>query len=911
MFRRIFPTVWLFPLLLLLGPLSSARADIQPPEQFFGFRIGTDGELARYGKIVEYFEHIAADSDRVIFEELGKSTLGAPYVMATISSPENLANLDRLIEINRRLADPRGLTPDDAKALAREGRPMYLVYASIHATEVGNTQALAEVLHRLATESSREIQELLDNIVILMIPSQNPDGQVMVVDHWNDLKGTRYSRRSPDLYHPYVGHDNNRDWFMFTQEETRLVIEKVHKVYKPQLTHDMHQMGSTGARIFVPPFQDPHDPNIHPILIQEQAQIGMAMASALIGEGKTGVSFNAQYDMWTPARQYMVYHGQPRILTEIASVNLTDLFVNPDGAGVPLGPQERLWNFPVPYSLGEWRLRRIVDYGSTALIAGLTHMAKYRVTWLENFYKVHRDWVERTDGPFAFILPAEQRDPFETFELFDTLHFAEVEIHRARSSFTASGQRYDAGSWVIRTAQPYGAFAKTMLEKQVYPDLRLFPSGPPKPPYDITAQTLGLLMGVDVRQVDAPFRADLELLDHIAPRSSGIPSGAGWAYAFGPESNAAFMAVAKLQAADVPIFRSSQSFSSNGAEFAEGTWIVAPTRDARGILEDVSDSTGLAIAGLDSAVDVDGYRLKSQTRIGLWKAANNMPAGWMMWLFEQYGFNFDTVEAMDFDDDLADRYDVIVLPAGTTRNTIINGLDRTQHGEEWRWAFGVGESGWDALAQWVRDGGHLIALGNSTETARQLLDLPIEAVLPPPERRGRTLRSDGPRVPSSEVTRALRDTFQSPAALIETLRSSVVGNNSLFYCPGSLLANEFDPTHPIGYGMPASWPVFFRFDQAYRLRPSFDIQAEVVARYPDTGEMVASGWLLGGDLLRDQANMISFDVGRGSVVTMGSQVAFRTQPRATFKLLFNALYHGPSTKVSAIELAELTTASAP
>ena len=899
---RRFPSLLsLVGALLLVAQAAPARADLQTPDQFFGFRIGTDGELARYVKIVEYFEHVANDSDRVRFEELGKATRGAPYVMATISSPANLANLDRIIEINRRLADPRGLSEEDAMALAREGRPIYLVYASIHATEVGNTQALTEVLHRLATESSPEIQELLDNMVVLMIPSQNPDGQVMVVDHWNDTKGTAYTRRFPDLYHPYVGHDNNRDWFMFTQRETRLVIEKVHKVYKPQLTHDMHQMGSNGARIFVPPFMDPHDPNIHPILVQGQAQIGMAMASALIGEGKTGVSFNAQYDMWTPARQYMVYHGQPRILTEIASANLADPYVNPAGEDRPLGPQERRWNFPAPYDSGEWRLRQIVDYGSTALVAGLTHMAKYRVTWLENFYKVHRDWVNHADGPFGFVIPADQRDPFETYELLDTLHFAEVEIHRARAAFSAGGREYDAGSWVVKVAQPYGAFAKTMLEKQIYPDLRLFPGGLPQPPYDITAQTLGLLMGVDVDQIDAPFEANLELLDTIAPRDAAMPSRPRWAYAIGPESNAGFMAVARLQAGDVPVFRTADGFSAEGRTFPPGTWIVPSTADARRALEPVVRATGLSVAALDAAVEGEAFELKPSTRIGLWKAANNMPAGWMTWLFEQYGFAFETISSTDFDGNLADKYDVIVLPAGTTRSAIVNGLDPSQHGETWRRLFGVGESGWAQLADWVRDGGHLVALGSSVETARALLDLPIEKVLPEPERRRAARpRTGGPSVPASEVTRVLREAFQSPAVLAETLSSRVVRNNSLFYCPGSLLANEFDASHPIGFGMPSAWPVFFRFDQAYRLKPSFEIASRVVARYPETGDLVASGWLLGGDLLRDQANVVAFEVGDGTVVTLGNQAAFRTQPRATFKLLFNALFHGPSTTVDRI-----------
>ncbi len=237
----------LVSLVVLAAP--GVAQPVQTPQQFFGFEIGTDGEMARYPKVLEYFQHLAASSDRVTFEELGKSTMGHPYVLVKISSPENLARIDRLVEITGRLADPRGLSETEAMALVDEGVPFYLLFSTIHATEVGNGQAIIEIAHRMATEDSAEIQQILDNTVLLLVPSQNPDGQVLVIDHWYNNKGTGYDRRYPDLYHKYVGHDDNRDWFMFTQVETRLAIEKVQNVYNPQLTHDMHQMGSTGARI--------------------------------------------------------------------------------------------------------------------------------------------------------------------------------------------------------------------------------------------------------------------------------------------------------------------------------------------------------------------------------------------------------------------------------------------------------------------------------------------------------------------------------------------------------------------------------------------------------------------------------------------------------------------------------------
>ena len=887
-----------------LAPAVDAQP-IPHPTDYFGFEIGTDGEMARYPKILEYLQLLADRSDRIEYEERGTTTLGNPYVLATISAPGNLARMDRLVEINHRLNDPRGLSEADAMALAREGVPFYFLYATIHSTEVGNTQTIVNIAHRMATEQWSEITETLDNVVLLVVPSQNPDGQVLVIDHWYETKGTAYDRTYPDLYHHYTGHDDNRDWFMFTQRETRLALD-IHRELKPQVTHDMHQMGSTGARIFVPPFQDPHDPNIHPLLLEGQARIGTAMAAALIAEEKGGVVYDQQYDLWAPARQYMLYHGQPRILTEIASARLADPFVNAAGPDVPLGPQEARVNFPLPYNSGVWRLGDIVDYGFTAVFAALEQMAKYRTTWMANYYRVHRDWVDRDEAPYAFVVSADQRDPFETYELLELLHTGEVEIHQARSSFATGDQRYPAGSWVIQLAQPAGAFAKTMLERQVYPDLRYYPGGPPIPPYDVTAQTLGMLMGVDVDQIDEPVRANLELLDEITPRRAPMPTAPGWGYLVEPGSNAGFLAAARLQQAGVPLYRAGESFESNGRTYAPGTWLVPPSPDAADILASVSRDTGLVVGGAADAPDVAGFRWRAPTRVGLWRAANNMPGDWMRWLFEQYELGHTEVSSLDFDGDLSDKYDVIVLPAGTTRGQIVSGLDPERHDDTWRWGYGVGDTGWRKLAQWVRDGGTLVALGSAVSTARELLDLPIEPVLP--QRRGRPAPppapGDGPR-DTEDGTAGLRETFQSPARLLETLRDQVVEATSLFYCPGSLLKHEFNPSHPVAFGMPERWPVFFRFDQAYRLTPSFDIAAETVSRYPDEEDMVASGWLLGDELLRNQANVVAFAVDEGSVVTLGSQIAFRTQTRGTFKLLFNAIFQGPAEAVSAAELARL------
>jgi hypothetical protein len=329
------------------GAVEAAKAagGIPTPEQYFGFQIGSDGHLATWDKMVPYYQLVASKSNRFNFEEVGKTTLGNPYVMLTISSPKNLANLDNLVEISNKLADPRGLSPTDAENLARTGVPFYYVQAGIHSTEVGNSQATLEWVYRLATEQSDYINNILDNLVILLVPCQNPDGLVLVNDYFTATAGTNYTRTYPDLYHKYCGHDDNRDWFMLTQIESKLNLTIQNK-YKPQVFQDSHQAGSSAPRMFTPPYLSPYDVNIDPITVQQTDLLGLAMQRGMTAAGMKGVGWGAEYDYWTPSRQYCVYHGAVRMLTEAASCsNLAYPLVSTK----PIGQQTTDINFIEPY----------------------------------------------------------------------------------------------------------------------------------------------------------------------------------------------------------------------------------------------------------------------------------------------------------------------------------------------------------------------------------------------------------------------------------------------------------------------------------------------------------------------------------------------------------------------------------
>jgi hypothetical protein len=339
--------------------------------------------------------------------------------------------------------------------------------------------------------------------------------------------------------------------------------------------------------------------------------------------------------------------------------------------------------------------------------------------------------------------------------------------------------------------------------------------------------------------------------------------------------------------------------------------VIPSTTASQPIVEKYGKELGIAVAGVEAPPSVEGERLKPNTKVGLYKAAGNMPAGWQMWMLEQYGINHEVMKSQDFAGDLNAKYDVIILPSGTTKLRMVNGLNaKTNDPAEWSWAFGIGDAGWANLKKFVENGGTLLAIGSAVETARDLLDLPIERVLPqaPPRFGGQQQTTAAANQSAASAEQELKDAFTSPARLMQTLRDKVADPQSLFYCPGALLNNEFDPNNPIAWGMPASWPVFFDDDQAYRIRPGFGIDTKVVSRYPRE-KVLASGWLLGEEYLKDQANILSFKVGKGNVVTYGSQVDFRAQPRATWKLIFNGIFHGPATPVTAAQMGRESSAA--
>ena len=493
---------------------TAQNKTVPAPEEVLGFRPGDDRKLASWAQVVEYFQRLAATSDRVKFEEIGKSTMGRPFVYATISAPENLRRIDDFKNIQRQLADPRTLgSPANpvladrkARALIARGKTIIAITCGIHSTEVGSYLSSMLIAYRLASSNEPEIQEILKNTIILLVPSTNPDGVDIVNDWYQKTLSTPYEGTDPpELYHKYTGHDDNRDWYAFTQVETQLVVDKILNVWHPQIVHDIHQQGQFGSRLFLPPYMPPVEPNVPKQIVEGYTELGNYIAKEMRGAGFKGITTDSTYDAWSPSRAYSHYHGGVRILSETASAKLaTPITLKFDQLrpGEGYDPRKETPNFGPVWQGGEWHLRDITNHMTTAAFFLLKHAAENREHWLKRFYEIEKEAVRpRKEGElFGFEITPSKRGII----LNHILRTAGVEIEYGRP-INASNDRSSHLTEYLRLAQPYGSFAKALLEAQRYPNLR-DSSGRPIAPYDVTAHTLPLLLNVEVKRLLQPVK---------------------------------------------------------------------------------------------------------------------------------------------------------------------------------------------------------------------------------------------------------------------------------------------------------------------------------------------------------------------------------------------------------------------
>ena len=848
---------------LLTAPLGGqAPAAIPTPEAAFGFRMGTDRELADWPGLQRYFEAVAVASDRVEIVDAGPSTDGRRLIAAVVSAPENIARLEQIRANALRLADPRTLDEPAAMALAERQPVIVALGMSIHATEIGATQAAPELLHTLATSRDPEVLRSLREVVLILFPSLNPDGHVITVDWYRQWKGTEFEGSNmPWLYHRYAGHDINRDAFMMNMAENRSLADFFYRRWHPQVFLTMHQMGPRGARFFVPPNLDPIDRNYDPLIWRTAGLLGHAMALSLEQDGHSGVLQNALYDYYWPGYEDSapLGHNTVTILTEAASVRMASpITVAPDqltgGRGFP--DHSPSTTFPNPWPGGDWRLRDIVNYDLSAARGMLGAAARYREELVRNFYRMGKRQVELglKGGPFAFIIPPGQFDPHAARKLEQLLLEGAVEIRRTVEPFRVADTVYPQGSDIILMAQPFRAYAKTLLETQQYPVRRLAPGAQVDRPYDVAGWTLPLQMNVKVDRIDQYFEPPTTTgLDRasIAPARIWGDTRKPAFYVIDGRGNGASLAINRLQKAGARVSWLASAMEIQGYTYQPGALVVVEARGVREAVAGVARDLGLRVTAATTRPPPDARPL-GRARIALYKPwVESIDEGWTRWLLEQYEFPFENITDADIRrGGLRARFDAIVIPDQGADRLIAGHPAGTMPPE---YVGGLGTEGAEMIRQFVTGGGTLVTLDSASELAINLLGAPV-----------------------TDVTRGLPPTE--------------------FFCPGSVIKLELDPD-PLTYGVPRETAGFCAFSGAFDLAPAAPTAAagaavptaRIIGRYAKSGVQL-SGWLEGEGVIAGKGAMVEVTAGLGRAILFAFRPQHRAQSHATFRLFFNALH---------------------
>ena len=911
------------------------------PKEALGFNIGDDYQMANYTQLEAYWKKLASESPRMKLEVMGPTAEGRPQYMAIITSPENMKKLDRYKEIARRLALAEGLTDDQAHALAAEGKAVVWIDGGLHATETVGSQQLMEMVYQMVSRTDPETMRLLNDVILLCVPA-NPDGQELVANWY--MREKEPARRSfanlPVLYHKYIGHDDNRDSYMSAMPETTNMNRVMFTEWFPQIMYNHHQSGPAGTVIFMPPFRDPFNYNFDPLVPLGIEMVATAMHSRLVAEGKGGsvMRTGANYSTWWNGglRTVAYFHNIVGILTEIIG--------SPTPMNIPLVPEKQLpqGDWPLPIAPQQWHYRQSIDYDVTNNRAILDIASRYRETWLYNIYQMGRNSIERgsrdnwtvtpkriaalqeaaakaqpaggggrggrgaapTSGgdappgadspagfggrgggvpaelyntvlhdpkmrdPRGYIIPSDQADFPTAVEFVNALIKNGITILKATSPFQAAGKTYPAGSLVVKTAQAFRPHVMDMFEPQDHPNDFRYPGGPPNRPYDITGWTLAYQMGVKFDRLnhgfDGPFTKVGGLLPPPPANVEGTANAAG--YLVSHKVNNAFVLTNRLLKANCDVYW----LKADGG----GIWIPSSAA-ARPIVERGAKELGVAAQALAKAPAGEALKLKP-IRIGLFdQYGGSMPSGWTRWIFEQYEFPFELVFPPALDaGDLKSRFDVIVFPDGTLRRGgggrgggFGAGPNPESIPEPYRSRLGriTEDKTIPQLKKFVEAGGTLVAVGSSSSGAGEYFGLPVKNYLVEkgPDGRDRALPAEK------------------------------------FYIPGSLLKMNVDNTNPLAYGMPDALDVFYDNSPVFRLEPSAALKRTSAVGWFTGTSVLDSGWAWGQPYLDGGTAVAEASVGEGKVVLIGPEVTFRSQPRAAFKLLFNALYFGSAKAAAA------------
>ncbi len=897
--------------LALLGAVpSAAQLPVTTPRQQLGKGLGDDYFLASYRQLADYWRKIDAESDRVRLEQIGTTSEGRPMLMAIITSPENHARIGRFQEIARKLAMAEELSETEARALAEEGRAVVWIDGGLHASEVLGAQQLMELVYELASGTDAETVRFLRDVIVLAVHA-NPDGHDLLANWYMRRSDTlqRSTRGFPRLYHKYIGHDNNRDSFMASQLETRAMDSVMFRAWHPQIMYNHHQSAPDGTIMFAPPFRDPFNYNFDPLVITMLDQVGSAMHSRMIAEGKPGTVMRtgANFSTWWNGglRTTVYFHNMIGLLTET--------FGHPTPNWITLIPHrlQPSGSQPFPVEPQLWRFRQSMDYERTANRAVLDFASKHREELLYNIYRMGRNSIERGSrdhwtstpdrvaeltevvggdtvrqtpeevkrylatfrkredrDPRGYIISADQRDFGTATKFVNTLIKTGVTVHRATAAFSVAGKNYPAGSFVVLAAQAFRPHVRDMFEPQNHPDDIPVPGGPPTPPYDAAGWTLAYQMGVSFDRALDGFTGPFERVSGFAPVPAGrvIETAGVPGYLLGHETNDAFVAVNRLLAAGHEVFWLRDSVRAADRAFGPGAFYVPSNPAALAILRRTAVEKGFTVvAAQHPRAAASSVRLRP-VRIALWDTyGGSMPSGWTRWLLEQFEFPFTLVYPPDLDAaNLKARFDVLILPDGAAppdpdsrdgRRDISSATPPDDAPVEWSARGGVITRAVTVprLREFMEQGGRILAIGSATDIAASL-GLPVASAL---------TDSTGRELPRAQ-----------------------------YYIPGSILRARLDERHPLAHGMPRYADMFFNNSPAFRLRSDAAQRGLRRIAWFDSATPLRSGWAWGQRYLENAAAIVEAKVGAGTLVLYGPEVLFRAQPHGTFKLLFNGIHYG-------------------
>jgi len=891
-FRSIF--------VLVFALSSAAHAAPKSPAEMFGFNPGDDYKLASYDQMEAFYRQLAAESDRVELRVIGESALGRPLFLLTISTPENLANQERYRSISEQLARAR-VGGEEAERLAADGKAVVWIDGGLHATEVAHAQMTPLLAHRVATEESAEMDQIRNDVIFLLMPVMNPDGLEIVRKWYDSQLGTRFEQsRPPELYHHYVGHDNNRDFFMNNMPESKAVAKILYDEWFPQIVYNQHQSSPGYARIVIPPYSDPVNPLIHPGVTTGLNEVGSAMGNRFALKKMPGAISDVGFSMWWNGgmRTVPYFHNMIGILTETghdsASPRIYDpklfprtiaLRANPGAAGVETEeeatgvPPARVL-YPDPYQGGESHFREPVEYMITGSMAVLRAASDSRMKWLTNINRMGHDAIEAgQSGTRYYVVTREQAGFDEAQNMINVLLEGGIEVDVAEASFRVGDTRYPEGSYVINAAQAFRPYIVDLLEAQEYPDTRLDPSARVKAPYDIAGWTLPMQMGVEVDRITSDIDADLVRVQGLVqPPEGTVSGGARYGYALSHRTNSSVKAINRLLADGEEIYWTNEESRAGSNRFDIGTFIIESGSDTAARVESLAAEFGLDFVGLGSS-PTDKLSQLRLPRVGMYKSyVAFMDEGWSRWLLEEYGF--EPTSLLDGDVQTGDlsQFDAIVLPHPDGGAAFKNNVQKILTGHAPgsmpdEFTGGLGLQGAYALQKFVQDGGTVVTFGDASNFAIEQFGLPI--------------------------------------------RNSVGGTSrENFSIPGSLIAATVDTADPLGYGMAEDVAINFVNGAAYDIlgqegctsdllnqrhcrevsrggRPV--TEHESISRFDSivnfaAEDLLMSGWAKGTEHIATKTAMARVPHGKGEVVLFGFRPQFRGQPRGTYKLVFNALH---------------------